>query len=160
MQGHKCKIVGYPPEIPFISPSMITSLPRMHALHDGWMDGSIHWVRMTMAEVKEHAADLEKHCGEGGIVGKKRKTRVTKKKVLEEGSSDESDKENTRPSKRAKRMKGMKGMKGMKTVRVQKKTAKKPAAIAAQMPPRSASVVVDSSDEEGRTDNGLPSVAE
>ena len=142
---------------------MTTSLLRMHVLHDGWMDGSICWVQMTAVEVKGHAADLEKHCGQGEILGKKHKTQVTKKKVSEEGSLDESDKENTQPSKRAKRTKGMKemkGMKGMKTVRVQKMTVKKAAVVAAQMPPRSALVVVDSSDEEGRTDNGLPSVAE
>lgn len=31
--------------------------PRMHVLHDSWIDSSILWVHMTMAEVKEHAAN-------------------------------------------------------------------------------------------------------
>ena len=141
MQGQKCKIIGYPPKVPFLSPSLITNLTKMHALHDGWMDGSIGWVQMTATEVKEHAADLEQHRMDGEIIGKKCKTRVAKRKVLEEGNSDEGDKENTQPRKKTK---------GQKKVRVLKKTGKN--GVAAQMPPKSVSVI-ESSDEEDGGDN-------
>lgn len=139
MQGWRCKIVGYLPQVPFISPSLITSLPKMCVLHDGWMDSSICWVWMTTVEVKEHAADLVKHCEGGEIVSKKRKMWVMKKKVLEEGSSDGGNKENMQPSKRTKRMRNVRGPRN---------TTKDAAGVAAQMPPRSVSVVIDTLDEE------------
>ena len=143
MQSRKCKIVGYPSDVPFVYPSLLTSIPKMRILHDGWMDSSICWVWMTTAEVKEHAEELLKRRDAGEIIGKKRKTRVTKKKQdNKEGSTDEGDEENSQPSKKAKKTKGTTKVRGPKT------TVKKVTAVKAQMPPRSALVVIDSSDED------------
>jgi hypothetical protein len=58
VQGRKVKIIGWPADVAFSSPSTIGNLKDMRTLHDGWMAGSICWVRMSSADVKEHAEDL------------------------------------------------------------------------------------------------------
>ena len=60
MQGRHVKIIGWPACPAFASPSSIGNLADMHTLHTGWMTGSICWTRMSTAEVKVHAEDLEK----------------------------------------------------------------------------------------------------
>ena len=79
MQGRKCKILGWPNNVPFASPSTIGNLKDMRSLHDGWMTGSIRWVRMSNADVKAHAEDLEERRAAGETVGRKRKRRSSKK---------------------------------------------------------------------------------
>lgn len=104
---------------------------------------------MSQTEVKEHADDLARRREGGETIGKKRKTQVAKRKVAE--SMDEGDKANAGPSKRAKKAGEQ------KAVQKQQKTAKKStAAIAAQMPPRSVSIINDSTDDEGVVCSGLP----
>jgi hypothetical protein len=58
MQGRKCKIIGWPVNVPFASSSSIGNLKDMCMLHDGWMTGSTRWVRMSAAEVRAHTEDL------------------------------------------------------------------------------------------------------
>lgn len=97
---------------------------------------------MSTTEVKDHASDLAERRAAGETIGRKRKTRVTKRKVTEGDSSDEGDKENAGPSKRAKKAGGAKAAQNPG------KKVKKSSAVAAQMPPRSTSMVIDSSDED------------
>jgi len=106
VQGRKVKIIGWPADVAFNSPSTIGNLKDMCTLHDGWMAGSIRWVRMSTADVKEHADDLERHRAEGQTIGKKRKRRTTKQKAKQNAPTDSDDKssvhrdkENDAPSK-------------------------------------------------------------
>jgi hypothetical protein len=115
VQGRKVKIIGWPADIPFASPSSIGNLKDMRTLHDGWLAAAIRWVRMSDADVKEHAEDLQRRRDEGETVGKKRKRRSTagqKKKKQPCGDAEDelsraNDKEDdmplTKPTKRAKR---------------------------------------------------------
>lgn len=118
VQGRRVKIVGWPSNVAFASPSSIGNLKDMRTLHDGWLAGSIRWIRMTSADVKEHAQDLQRRRDEGETIGKKRKQRSTKTKKKgptsnrsdDESSDGDGNKENNTPttstmSKRAKRAK-------------------------------------------------------
>ena len=78
MQGRKCKIISWPHLLPFASPSTIGNLKDMCTLYDGWMMGSIRWVRVSNAKVKAHAEDLEMCRAEGETIGKKHKRRSNK----------------------------------------------------------------------------------
>jgi hypothetical protein len=116
VQGRKVKIISWPADIPFTSPSSIGNLKDMcGTLHDGWLAAAILWVRMSNVDVKEHAEDLQCCRDEGETVGKKRKRHSTagqKKKKQPCGNAEDelsraNDKEDdmplTKPTKRAKR---------------------------------------------------------
>jgi hypothetical protein len=145
MQGRKVKIIGWPASVAFASPSTIGNLKDMRTLHDGWMAGTIRWIRMTTVEVKEHAADLERRRDEGEMIGKKRKRRTQKKRKPktskrsddDDESSIHSEVENNPPSK------------STKTPKRSKRTH------LAQMPPKSREVISDS--DEGDEADGMHS---
>jgi hypothetical protein len=113
MQGRHVMIVGWSPSIPFVSPSSIGNLKNMRTLHDGWLTGSIRWVRMSSADVKAHAEDLERRRAAGQVIGKKRKRRSSNKKCPakasegtdDEGSNDEESGVVAELKKTAKRVK-------------------------------------------------------
>lgn len=107
MQGRRVKLVGYPFQPTLRSPSSIGNIKDMCTLHDGWMTGSIRWVRMTNDEVKLHAVDLEQRRAAGETVGKKRKRRSPNKKSKSKRAkdADESETEVPEPKKPAKRAK-------------------------------------------------------
>jgi hypothetical protein len=135
MQTRKVKIVGWPASICFASPSTISTVKDMRTLHDGWLSGSIRWVRMNSTEVKAHAEDLQRRCEDGQTIGKKRKRRTHKKRPATSNSSDDEsspdgDKENNAPST------------SMKTTRRAKRTPK------SQMAPKSKAVITDPSSDE------------
>ena len=81
MQGRKCKILGWPDNIPFTSPSTIGNLKDMRTLHDGWMSGSIRWVRMSNADVKAHAEDLEERRAAGETVLKEGEATIVEETI-------------------------------------------------------------------------------
>jgi hypothetical protein len=138
MQGRRCKIVGWPHKIPFASPSTIGNLKDMRILHDGWMTGSIRWVRMTTSEVKEHAEDLAKRREAGETVGKKRKRRSSNKKRTAKSSKD-SDKEAADDNE----------SKPENDVQTKPKKAPKRArrTLTSQMPPKSKEIISESGSE-------------
>ena len=107
VQGRKIQIISWPAGVTFASPSTIGNLKDMRTLHDGWLAGSIRWIRMSPDQVKAHAADLQQHRDEGQVIGKKRKRQTTKaKKKTVQVTCDESsggnafrDTKNDLPSK-------------------------------------------------------------
>jgi hypothetical protein len=103
MQARKVKIIGWPASINFTSPSTISIVKDMCTLHDGWLSGSIRWVRMNSTEVKAHAEDLQWRREDGQTIGKKHKQRTHKKWPATSNSSDDEsspdgNKENNAPS--------------------------------------------------------------
>lgn len=140
VQGRKVKITGWPTSVTFASPSTIGNLKDMRTLHDGWMAGTIRWVRMTSAEVQAHAEDLQERRDEGQIVGKKCKRRTTKKRPTtstrcdDDSSVSSEDDENTPLAPRpAKRTRG-----AQRATRARK----------SQMPPTSKAIITDSGEDE------------
>lgn len=137
VQARKVRIIGWPNNISFASPSTIGNLKDMTVLHDGWLAGSIRWVRMTAVEVKEHTVNLEQRRAEGEVIGKKRKRQSTVAKkngqTTSKGKdgdlSDHNDKENDGPSK---------------STKTTKRTKRAPTS---QMAPKSKVILTDTEDE-------------
>jgi hypothetical protein len=138
VQGHRVKIIGWPATIPFASPSTISNLNDMRTLHNGWMSGSIRWVRMSTAEIKEHAQDLEQHHDEGQTIGKKHKRWTTKKKVPL--ASNDIDAENQANKEISAALKSPKAAKRAKRTRN------------SRMPPKSKDVITNSDSQEDEDD--------
>jgi hypothetical protein len=143
VQGRKVRIIGWPTSVAFASPSTIGNMKDMRMLHDGWMMGSIRWVRMSSADIKAHAEDLQKRRDEGQTVGKKRKRRSakTKKKSStskhhDDDSSMCSDDDENTPS-------APKSVKRARCTQRAKRTPK------SQMPPTSKAMISDSDEDEG-----------
>jgi hypothetical protein len=150
VQGRKVRIIGWPTSIAFASPSTIGNLKDMRTLHDGWMVGSIRWVRMSSADVKEHAEDLQQRRDEGQTIGKKRKRRSagkkektpTTSKCRDDDSSVCSDNgENTAPAPKSSRQ--------TRGAQRAKRTPK------LRMPPTSKTMISDSDEGEGEEDEGV-----
>ncbi|KAH7918001.1 hypothetical protein BV22DRAFT_1025317, partial [Leucogyrophana mollusca] len=100
MQNLKVKLVGWPSDVPFTSPSKINTVTEVRKLRDALKDGTCHWVAMSAADIEEHAKSLATRLAEGVTVGKARAPRADRGKPR--GKRSAGGKENRRPSKRAK----------------------------------------------------------
>ena len=141
VQARKVKIVGWPSDIAFASPSTIGNLKDMRTLHDGWLCSSIRWVRMSAPEVKAHADDLQRRRDEGQTIGKKRKRRSTKKK-----QPTTSEDTNNRAPELSDDQNNNVLSKHTGTAKRAKRSAK------AQMAPKSRDLITDSDDDNQEED--------
>ena len=142
VQGRKVRIIGWPVSVAFASPSSVGNMKDMRMLHDGWMAGSIRWVRMSSADVKAHAQDMQERRDEGQIIGKKRKRRSANKKTKpttskhhDDDSSVCNDDDKTTPS-------APKSAKWARGTQRAKRTPK------SQLPPASKAMISDSDEED------------
>ena len=104
IQGRKAKIVGWPASVNFASPSTIGNLKDMRTLHDRWMTGTIRWIRMSAADVKEHAADLQQHRDAGEVIGKPHKQQSTAGQKRKRPASPDSDNESSESTGKEKKV--------------------------------------------------------
>ncbi|KAJ7114706.1 hypothetical protein C8R44DRAFT_880789 [Mycena epipterygia] len=74
-EAWKVEIVGWPVHLPVVCPSKIKQIENLRLLRDAWLNGDIHWVVMTPAQIKELAVDLAKRRAANNGVIKKRKAR-------------------------------------------------------------------------------------
>jgi len=146
VQGRKVRIIGWPTSVTFASPSTIGNLKDMCTLHDGLLTGSIRWVRMSSADVKAHAEDLQERQDEGEIIGKKRKrwSAKEKNKTIKHCNDDprvrNNDAETPLAPKSAKRARG---------------TQRAKCTPKLQMPSMSKAMISDSEEEEEEEGNGV-----
>ncbi|KAH7923676.1 hypothetical protein BV22DRAFT_1014944 [Leucogyrophana mollusca] len=99
MKNMGIKLVGWPIDVPFMSPSKICTVTEIRKLRDALKDGSCHWVTMSAAEVEQHTKNIAARRAAGETVGKPRAPRGDRGKKR---GPRAGGKENKRPSKRAK----------------------------------------------------------
>ncbi|KAJ6599946.1 hypothetical protein DFH09DRAFT_901650, partial [Mycena vulgaris] len=75
-EAWKVEIVGWPTDIAVMTPSKIKAVERLRRIRDGWLNGTIHWVTMSLERIQELAVDLEERRAQNDGVLKKRKTRA------------------------------------------------------------------------------------
>ncbi|KAH7917661.1 hypothetical protein BV22DRAFT_976618, partial [Leucogyrophana mollusca] len=80
MKNLGIKLVGWPADVRFMSPSKICTVMEIRALRDALKDGSCHWVTMTPSEIEEHKKSIETRRTAGEKVGKPRAPRGDKGK--------------------------------------------------------------------------------
>ncbi|KAH7904945.1 hypothetical protein BJ138DRAFT_1234068 [Hygrophoropsis aurantiaca] len=100
MQKYRVQLIGWPTDIPFVSPSKINTITEARKLRDALKDGTCHWAPMSAKEVEAHTKSIETRLAEGVKVGKPRAPRADKGRAR--GKRAGRGKENSQPSKRAK----------------------------------------------------------
>lgn len=72
------KLVGWPPGIPFASPSLIGTVGDVRILREALKCGECHWVLLSRREKEEHATKLSEAARSTDPAAKKRKQRSNK----------------------------------------------------------------------------------
>ncbi|KAH7922363.1 hypothetical protein BV22DRAFT_976567, partial [Leucogyrophana mollusca] len=73
---HKIKLIGWPPDVPFVNPSLIGTVGAIRKLRDALKSGSCRWIRLNSREVEAHRMEVEAREQAGETVGRKRKRRA------------------------------------------------------------------------------------
>lgn len=77
IQKYVVELVGWTYK-KMISPSEISTVDDVRALHNALRNGTCHWIRLTRAEVTKYAKEIEAREMTGEAVGTKRKERSDK----------------------------------------------------------------------------------
>lgn len=72
------KLVGWPPGVPFASPSTIGTVGDVRVLREALKCGECHWVTLSRREREDHTAKLTAAAREGDPTARKRKQRSDK----------------------------------------------------------------------------------
>ncbi|EGO02596.1 hypothetical protein SERLA73DRAFT_150281 [Serpula lacrymans var. lacrymans S7.3] len=72
---HGVKNVSWPANIPFINPSTIGTVAEIRKICNAWQNGTCHWVKLTLLQLKSYKVELEAHQKAGKVTRKKRKKR-------------------------------------------------------------------------------------
>ncbi|SJL18338.1 uncharacterized protein ARMOST_21924 [Armillaria ostoyae] len=67
------KLIGWPEQIPFGTPSNIRTVPQLRSLRRALQTTVCQWTRLDETEIEELTESILDHEGNGEIVGKKRK---------------------------------------------------------------------------------------
>ncbi|KAH7904911.1 hypothetical protein BJ138DRAFT_1118963 [Hygrophoropsis aurantiaca] len=92
------KLVGWPKDVPFSSPSKIYTIAEMRTLRDALKYGDCHWVTLSAKEVAKHSKSLTTHCQAGETIGKPRAPHFDRGK--KQGKRNTNGKEKGRQSKK------------------------------------------------------------
>jgi hypothetical protein len=80
VQRRHVKLIGWPANIMFIPPSILTSVDDVRLLLHVLRTKKCRWVQLSDDEVVEHMEDLQRRMDAGEVVGRKRKIRSDKGK--------------------------------------------------------------------------------
>ncbi len=93
------KLVGWPEKLNFTTPHLIYTVDDARLLRHCLREKTCHWVKLSNKEVVEHFAEMIAKERNGGIVGRKRKTRsdkgVIKKQAITARDASDADKDNS-----------------------------------------------------------------
>ncbi|KAJ7126504.1 hypothetical protein C8R43DRAFT_1111297 [Mycena crocata] len=69
------EISGWPADIPFVCPAQLKTNERLRRIRDGWLNGTISWVKLTPLQAAAVAAELAVVCAANDGDAKQRKQR-------------------------------------------------------------------------------------
>ncbi|KAF8335250.1 hypothetical protein F5887DRAFT_892057 [Amanita rubescens] len=75
---YKVRLTGWLNNLKFVNPSHISTVDEIRMLRHSLQVGTCHWVRLSQAEVAEHANNIIQLQQNGETVGRKRKERSDK----------------------------------------------------------------------------------
>ncbi|KII92206.1 hypothetical protein PLICRDRAFT_27424 [Plicaturopsis crispa FD-325 SS-3] len=70
VEKYSVRIIGWPKDVKFVSPSAIGAVGDIRKLRDAWKSGACHWEKMTKGQLASHLADLEERRDRGETVEK------------------------------------------------------------------------------------------
>ncbi|KAH7908464.1 hypothetical protein BJ138DRAFT_1012744 [Hygrophoropsis aurantiaca] len=103
VESHGVRLLGWPSDVPFTSPSNIGTVREARKLRDDLKSGACHWRKLTQRELNEFSEELKKRRNAGETIGvacQKRSDAGTARGPKRKASSSGTNKESGRSSKK------------------------------------------------------------